>query len=296
VGGVALLANSRPFEGALLCLACLALAGKWMLRREVLLGGVALAAWMAFFNWRSTGDPTLAPYQLHQRSNAAAPVFWWMPEPPQPAYRHDTIRRLWEWDRTYYRNARENPLFVVGSLFTQALPYIVPWPLWPALLWGAWRLRGMAALAGGFLAAMCLTRWMLPHYLAPIAAVLVLLVVAGLRAMPTYAAAALVAAGLYWRSTFLLPRDSKFLGHRSEALATLAADPAGRHLVLVRYGPRQSIHDEWVYNRADLDSARVVWARDLGDNRLLLERFADRKVWLLDQDKLAAQSVPIRGE
>jgi hypothetical protein len=37
----------------------------------------------------------------------------------------------------------------------------------------------------------------------------------------------------------------------------------GRHLVIVRYGPRHSEHDEWVYNEAEIDGARVLWARDM---------------------------------
>jgi hypothetical protein len=55
----------------------------------------------------------------------------------------------------------------------------------------------------------------------------------------------------------------------------------GRHLVIVRYGPKHSIHEEWVYNHADIDNARVVWARESG-GRLpeLLSHFGDRRIWL----------------
>ena len=59
----------------------------------------------------------------------------------------------------------------------------------------------------------------------------------------------------------------------------------GRHVV-VRYGPGHDVHDEGVYNGADIDGARVVWARDMGDERnaRLTEHFRGRTVWLLEPD------------
>ena len=57
----------------------------------------------------------------------------------------------------------------------------------------------------------------------------------------------------------------------------------GRHLVLVRYGPKHKFMYEWVYNGPEIDTAKVVWARDMGDipNRELIGYFPDRRVWLL---------------
>jgi hypothetical protein len=61
----------------------------------------------------------------------------------------------------------------------------------------------------------------------------------------------------------------------------------GKLLVFVRYGPRHFFQDEWVYNRADIDGARVVWARDLGpqENEKLLRYFPDRTALLLEPDE-----------
>jgi len=44
---------------------------------------------------------------------------------------------------------------------------------------------------------------------------------------------------------------------------------------------------EWVYNRADIDNAKIVWARDMGptDNAELIRYFKDRSVWLLQPDE-----------
>jgi len=43
---------------------------------------------------------------------------------------------------------------------------------------------------------------------------------------------------------------------------------------------------EWVYNQADIDNAKIVWARDMGptDNVELIRYFKDRSVWLLQPD------------
>jgi len=63
------------------------------------------------------------------------------------------------------------------------------------------------------------------------------------------------------------------------------AEVSGEHLVFVRYY-RQHSFDEWVYNAADVDGARVVWARDLGstENEKLRHYYSSRTAWLLEPD------------
>jgi hypothetical protein len=60
----------------------------------------------------------------------------------------------------------------------------------------------------------------------------------------------------------------------------------GKVLVFVRYSPHHIFQDEWVYNRAAIDEARIVWARDLGDaeNQRLLRYFAGRTALILEPD------------
>jgi len=61
----------------------------------------------------------------------------------------------------------------------------------------------------------------------------------------------------------------------------------GRQLVFVHYGPQHDFYEEWVQNRADLQRARVVWAREQsaeGDCRLA-ESYPGRSLWLLDADR-----------
>ena len=61
----------------------------------------------------------------------------------------------------------------------------------------------------------------------------------------------------------------------------------GKHLVIVRYGPEHRVAHEYVYNEADVDNAKVVWAHDMGrgQNRELVKYFDDRQLWLLEPDR-----------
>jgi hypothetical protein len=61
----------------------------------------------------------------------------------------------------------------------------------------------------------------------------------------------------------------------------------GRQLVIVHYGPQHDFYEEWVQNRADLQGARVVWARERSteENCRLITSYPGRTVWLLDADR-----------
>ena len=56
--------------------------------------------------------------------------------------------------------------------------------------------------------------------------------------------------------------------------------------MIVHYRPAHDfISDEWVYNGADIDGSKVIWARDMGQqNAELLQYFNDRHAWLADPD------------
>jgi hypothetical protein len=83
---------------------------------------------------------------------------------------------------------------------------------------------------------------------------------------------------------------------RAAILHKLRAEP-GPQLVLVRYGPHHDRNREWVYNEANIDNAKVVWARDMGEgnNRELLEYFSGRKVWVVEADAPAPLAAPYPG-
>jgi hypothetical protein len=85
-----------------------------------------------------------------------------------------------------------------------------------------------------------------------------------------------------------VPRDATIYPwhwRRAEILERLGRE-GGQHLIVVRY---ESGHDpihEWVYNRADIDGANVIWAQDMGErNQELIAYFNRRRGWLLEPDQ-----------
>ena len=59
---------------------------------------------------------------------------------------------------------------------------------------------------------------------------------------------------------------------RTKVESAVAAHP-GSHLIFVAYHHTEFKAVEWVYNGADIDGSRVVWARDMGPdaNRELMK-------------------------
>jgi len=69
----------------------------------------------------------------------------------------------------------------------------------------------------------------------------------------------------------------------------------GKQLAIVRYSRTlHNIHEEWVYNGADIDHSKIVWAREIPgvSCRPLLDYFNDRQVWLVEPDVYPAKLTP----
>jgi len=81
-----------------------------------------------------------------------------------------------------------------------------------------------------------------------------------------------------------------YINHRNPerriAIHQQLVSQPGKQLVFVRYWPQHIFQDEWVWNEADIDAARIVWARDLGpvENQKLRHYYTNRTVWLLEPD------------
>ncbi|MGA2985223.1 MAG: hypothetical protein ABSG32_15540 [Terriglobia bacterium] len=173
-----------------------------------------------------------------------------------------------------------------------------------------------------FLAALALETFCEPHYASPITGLILALVLLAMRrlqlwrwgrkrvglflarAIPVICvltlALRLAAPPLHisLTSSYVAAWDQRARRSfgRADVLAALERLP-GRQLVIVRYTPDHDTFNEWVYNEADIDAAKVVWARDMGpaQNRELLHYFKDRQVFLLDADEQPPRLLPHAG-
>jgi hypothetical protein len=155
-----------------------------------------------------------------------------------------------------------------------------------------------------------LPKYFNPHYAAPLTGALYALGLTAMRhlrlwqwrsqpvglqivrAVPVLAVAMLV----LHTSALLLKLGTSEPSQDSGRIAILAQlqGYSGGQLVVVRFDPDHDPPDEWLYNDADIDAAKVVWARDMGTlaNEELIRYFKDRRVWLLEADKLPPKLLP----
>ena len=80
---------------------------------------------------------------------------------------------------------------------------------------------------------------------------------------------------------------------RAQIQARLEQLP-GPQLAIVRYSPDHFPLDQWVYNAADIDHSKVVWAWEMDDssNLELFHYYKDRQVWLVQPDSSAERMTP----
>jgi hypothetical protein len=321
--GLTILANSRPYEGFIFSLAVAVAMFMWMTGRDrpptkVVLGHVVLPIFLVlvisgaatgYYYYLVTGSPFRTTYQVNRATYATAPYFLWQSPRPEPQY-HDVVMRdfyrrelgQFEQNRTL-RGALSQTSYKLVSIWKFYFGPLLTIPL----LAFPWILRDRTMrfpliASAFFLAGLAVQTWTMPHYVAPAACLIYLVLIqcmrhmrfwqwqgqpigiALLRVTPLIAIAMVVlrvSAAAHVQIEPAWPRGNL---DRAVVVHELQHSP-GKHLVIVHYGPRHDVNWEWVYNAADIDHAKIVWARDMGDqNQELLRYFAGRKVWLVNGD------------
>ena len=278
------------------------------------------AAGMGYYFFRITGSPFHLPEVVQRIPYAKAPIFLWDRVGPEPVYRHKALHdfyAVWEVKEV----APE--LRSMGGLIWNALKKLiaawmfflgpaltVPLLFLPQIVKRDRRMRALIIIAGVTLIAIELDAWFYAHYLAPVAGLLFAVMVQGLRhlrvwrrqqglllarAIPAICVAMIAVRLVAQPIGLQFPPAAPMVWYhtaegnvaRARVLARLSA-MEGKQLAIVRYGPdHNAVMNEWVYNRADIDGAKVVWARemDAADNRELLQYFQDRHAWLVEADE-----------
>ena len=82
---------------------------------------------------------------------------------------------------------------------------------------------------------------------------------------------------------------------RARILSELESLP-GPQLAIVAYAPHHMLND-WVYNAADIDKSKVIWARqmDPASDRELLNYYKGRQAWLVEPDCNPPRISPFPG-
>jgi hypothetical protein len=315
--GVVILLNTRPYEGLVFSVA-VGLVALWYVRklrlRTILPPACAVlvcaGALMAYYNWRVFGSPTTLPYTINRHTYAVAPVFVFQSPGPPVMYRHREMQEFYtkweletyEWARTWsgFFHVSLQKLywgwsFFVGPVLT--LPLLAF--LWT---WKSSRTRILLFVGALMLSANLVVAFFQPHYMAPATVVLYAAILEGMRvlfrlapraarAIPVICvvmigvrvALAVMSVPPDVSPTKTWARDSRlFPSH--EIVSEQILEEGGQHLVIVHYDPGHDVHDEYVFNAADIDASPIVWARDMGPakNAELVRYFHSRKVWLLN--------------
>ena len=84
-----------------------------------------------------------------------------------------------------------------------------------------------------------------------------------------------------------------FVTQRSVVEEKLEQIP-GTQLAIVRYAPDHDPLDEWVYNSADIDGSKIIWARamDPASDADLIRHYGQRRAWLIQPDSPSEEVAP----
>jgi hypothetical protein len=319
--GLAILASTRPVEGALYSIPFVAVLA-WDFRRNAMALAVAAipvlicAGALGVYFSHVTGSPFVTAYQINQKTYGWPMTLAFL-KPPHVENRNIEFARYYEYEMTEHQRV-DGPVHFLEFLTFRMQEY---WRffLGPALsvplvmLGRVWRGRRILLIgASGGLFAVLIEGGASPHYLAPAAAVLIAIVVEccrHLRASRVYAARflpitmALVLTLRIGAQSLGLPYTQALNfqswccrvegNHNKARIAAVLDLVPGDHLVFVRAKTDEYNLLQWIYNDADIDGSRIVWARDLGAERdaELVRYYKGRDVWMVDPNVEPASCV-----
>ena len=294
----------------------------------------AALAWLAYYDYRVYGSPTTLPYTIDRARYAVAPYFIWQHLRPVPHYRYAVMRQFYAViEIKGYTAIHSFTGFFARSFakIVQVILFFGGFALMPPLLMTRRvlldrRVRFLVYCVLVLMAGQAIEIFMFLHYLAPFTVVFYAL---GLQAMrhlrlwkPEGKPVGLTLArlcvtlcvvmgcirvcavplhleqnvwpGLETSTSWMGPGH---WGTKRAAVQTRLEKLPGPQLAIVRYAPDHDPLDEWVYNRADIDASKVIWAReeDPTADAALLRYYHNRTAWLVEPDTTPPTVVPYPG-
>jgi hypothetical protein len=287
---------------------------------------VATLAAMGYYFRQTTGSAFLTPFSVNVSTYNPVPYFPWQRMKTIPEYHHPVLRAFYlNWWMRQYQYARSHPVmllllkastfwyFFMGALFTLPLfvaVFAVPRGI--SFRQFSRRTKLLTLICASVMIGALLPVFFNPHYIAAITAAIYALILFAMQKVRKWrphgrrAGVAVVrfvvviAIFMFVLRTAVPPSrgdNAPFLAtwyapvvfnsYRAGVLAQLSAEP-GLHLVIVRYPPYHVPANEWVYNGADIDGSKVVFARDMGfqKNHELLDYYKSRQIWVVNADEV----------
>lgn len=283
---------------------------------------ISAAAWLGYYDYRAFGSPTTLPYTIDRATYAMAPYYIWQKARPEPAYRHPVMRDYYyKTELEIYNRVHTVPGFLMNT-FVKALAALLffggfaflPLMFMLRRVLFDHRIRILVVCVTVLACGILIENFLVIHYLAPFTAafyaiglqamrhmriwnpggravgaslvrltVTVCLMMVGLRLYTGPFHLQIVEWPPSWNISWYGPDH---FGTERARVETSLENLPGKQLAVVRYGSTHIPFNEWVYNAADIDGSKVVWARDMDDakNLELIHYYNDRKVWLVQPD------------
>jgi hypothetical protein len=292
---------------------------------------VCAGAWMGYYDLKAFGKATTLPYTINRDTYAIVPYYFWQHVRPAPVYRSEDLRIFYEKEEMDFYNKIHSvkgflpfTLAKAGmALLFYAGPALLPPLIMLRRLFLDRRIRFLVICSLVLMAGMIIEIYLMPYYVAPFTAAFYALGLQAMRHMRVwrpegmpmgitavrflvFLCVALCGVRIFAKPLHVSPPEwppsnwnlswigpEHFGTERAQVEAQLSKLPGGQ-LAIVRYAPGHHPIDEWVYNGADIDHAKVIWARDMGpaEDLELIRYYRDRSVWLIEPDQSEAGANP----
>jgi len=278
---------------------------RWTAFALVLMQLVALCITLTH-NKSVTGLMTMTPYQLSQKLYGVPQSLHLQQTIAQPAnLTHEQIA-MYRWQREIKEESAQRPLgnaavavyraweFFISPWFSLPLCFLI-FCLKDRFVWLA-----TAILFGIFLWSR-LYAFFAPHYIAPYCCLFVYLICRGFMESMSFqlkdfsigkpllcfcliAGVVMGSPGYYMdiltRREMPHPLKAAMRTRTQQMLESVG----GRHVVFIEYAPNHSMLDEWVYNSADIDSAKIIWCRNVSaEHKVKVKNYYPNRIFWVAQ-------------